>query len=176
VAICLAVHTKVADVVACRDDARMLHLPLRLAYRTAHLGLRAYWRIRKPETQGALAVIFCRGQLLVLQTTYRDAVSLPGGYVKKGETPEVAVAREVREEVGFNVEPGAFKHVYRGTKPFEHRKDTLDLFRLELDARPVIKTNRAEIAWARWKSPEEVLAMPNVVPHLRDYLSSLKDE
>lgn len=152
----------------------MLYLPLRIAYRTAHLGLRAYWRIRKPETQGALALIFCHGQLLVLQTTYRNAVSLPGGYVKKGEAPEFAVAREVREEVGFDVQPGDFKHVYRGTKPFEHRKDTLDLFRLELDTRPVIKTNRGEIAWARWKSPEEVLAMPNVVPHLRDYLLSLQ--
>jgi hypothetical protein len=61
-------------------------------------------------------------------------------------------------------------HAYHGTKDFEHRKDTLDIFAVELDERPVVRPNRYELEWARWKDPEEVLAMPRVVPHLREYL------
>jgi 8-oxo-dGTP pyrophosphatase MutT (NUDIX family) len=148
----------------------MLHLPLRSAYRTAHAVLRAYWRVRRPETRGALAALWCGGKILVIRTTYRDAVSLPGGYVKPGESPATAVLRELREELGVEVEERAIRHAYHGTKDFEHRKDTLDIFAVELDERPLVRPNRYELEWARWKDPEEVLAMPDVVPHLREYL------
>jgi 8-oxo-dGTP pyrophosphatase MutT (NUDIX family) len=148
----------------------MLHLPLRTAYRTAHKLLRVYWRVRRPETHGALAAIWCGGKILVIQTTYRDAISLPGGYVKRDETPEAAVVREIREEIGVSVDPSRVVHAYHGTKDFEHRKDTLDIFAVEIDERPLLRPNRYELEWARWKDPEEVLAMARVVPHLREYL------
>ena len=148
----------------------MLHVPLRLAYRSAHTILRAYWAVRRPETHGALAAIWCRGKILVIQTTYREAVSLPGGYVKRGESPEAAVVREIREEIGVSVEPSRVRHAYHGTKDFEHRKDTLDIFAVDLDERPIVRPNRYELEWARWKDPEEVVAIEKVVPHLRDYL------
>jgi 8-oxo-dGTP pyrophosphatase MutT (NUDIX family) len=148
----------------------MLHLPLRSAFRAAHAVLRAYWRVRRPETRGALAALWCGGKILVIRTTYRDAVSLPGGYVKRGESPASAVLRELREELGVHVEERAIRHAYHGTKDFEHRKDTLDIFAIELDTRPLVRPNRYELEWARWKDPEEVLAMPAVVPHLREYL------
>jgi len=148
----------------------MLHLPLRAAYRTAHALLRVYWSVRRPETRGALAAIWCRGKILVIQSTYRSSVSLPGGYVKPGESPARAVVREIGEEIGVEVEERAVRHAYHGTKDFESRKDTLDIFAIELDERPVVRPNRYELEWARWKDPEEVLAMKDVVPHLREYL------
>jgi len=97
-------------------------------------------------------------------------VSLPGGYVKPGESPAHAVIREIREEIGVRVEERAVHHAYHGTKDFEDRKDTLDIFAVELDERPLVRPNRYELEWARWKDPEEVLAMKDVVPHLREYL------
>lgn len=148
----------------------MLHVPLRAAYRTAHALLRVYWRVRRPETRGALAAIWCRGKILVIQSTYRTAVSLPGGYVKPGESPASAVVREIREEIGVQVDESAVRHAYHGTKDFEDRRDTLDIFAIELDERPLVRPNRYELEWARWKDPEEVLAMRDVVPHLREYL------
>jgi 8-oxo-dGTP pyrophosphatase MutT (NUDIX family) len=148
----------------------MLHLPLRSAYRAAHAVLRTYWRVRRPETRGALLALWCGGKILVVQTTYRSAVSLPGGYVKPGESPATAVLRELREELGVSAEEARLRHAYHATKDFEHREDTLDIFALELDERPLVRPNRYELEWARWKDPEEVLAMPEVVPHLREYL------
>lgn len=148
----------------------MLHVPLRLGYRAAHAMMRAYWRVRRTHTHGALAALWCDGKILVIQTTYRDAVSLPGGYVKRGESPAGAVVRELREEIGLTIDERRVVHGYHGTHEFEHREDTLDIFAVELDERPLVRPNRYELEWARWRDPEEVLAMPNVTPHLRDYL------
>lgn len=55
---------------------------------------------------GSIAVIFdeSRTKVLILQRTDVDIWVLPGGGIEKEETPEQAVIREVREEVGLSVE------------------------------------------------------------------------
>lgn len=148
----------------------MLHVPLRSAIRVAHRALLVYWRVRRPKTHGAVIAMWCRGKILVLETTYRPGASLPGGGVRPGESPARAAARELEEELGVALDGAHLTHAHRGQMTFEHRDDTVDIFAIELDERPVLRPNRYEIEWARWKDPEEVLAMPDVMPHLRDYL------
>ena len=63
-----------------------------------------------PETPllGVGAVIVDRGRVLLVQRgtePARGQWSLPGGLVEIGESLSNAVAREVREETGLNVEP-----------------------------------------------------------------------
>jgi mutator protein MutT len=51
-----------------------------------------------------------QGRLLLIQRGHAPAQgrwTLPGGRVEPGETPEAAVVREVREETGLTVRPGA---------------------------------------------------------------------
>ena len=46
------------------------------------------------------------GRVLLCQLTYKRDWDLPGGVVEVGESPQVAVQREVEEELGLSIEPG----------------------------------------------------------------------
>lgn len=55
-------------------------------------------------TVGAMCIIErSDGALLLVQLSYRRRWGVPGGLLKRGETPEDAVRREVQEEVGLEV-------------------------------------------------------------------------
>jgi 8-oxo-dGTP pyrophosphatase MutT (NUDIX family) len=47
------------------------------------------------------------GRVLLCRLTYKNDFDLPGGVVEVGESPQVAVAREVEEELGFDIKAGA---------------------------------------------------------------------
>ncbi|THV42022.1 NUDIX domain-containing protein [Glycomyces buryatensis] len=46
------------------------------------------------------------GDILMVQPTYKDSLELPGGYIEIGEYPVAACLREVREELGIDIELG----------------------------------------------------------------------
>lgn len=46
------------------------------------------------------------GRVLLCELTYKRDWDLPGGVVEVGESPRLAVAREVREELGLDLRPG----------------------------------------------------------------------
>ncbi len=45
-------------------------------------------------------------RVLLCQLTYKNDWDLPGGVVEVGESPQLAVAREVEEELGLTISPG----------------------------------------------------------------------
>lgn len=62
---------------------------------------------------GVFAVIFdCAKRVLLCHTTDMNLWNLPSGAMEEGETPWVAVAREVEEEVGLVVEVERLLGVY----------------------------------------------------------------
>ena len=76
------------------------------------------------------------------------------GYVKKGETAERTVPREIKEELGINV----VKTKYMSSR-YHDPKDILMLnFIVVVEENQPIKLNE-EIAEARWCSPEEALSL-----------------
>ncbi|MBT8452127.1 MAG: NUDIX hydrolase [Deltaproteobacteria bacterium] len=148
----------------------MFNALIRALYRVAHWGLRLLWFIRRPETTGALVAVWHRGRVLLVKNSYRAQLTLPGGYIRPREDRRTAAARELREEVGINVQPKRLVHAYHGTHVFEHRQDTLDIYELEMEAEPNIDVDNREVVRAEFLIPEEALGM-QIVPHLDEYLS-----
>ena len=68
---------------------------------------RLFLRVLNPSWMvGAMALVQDeQGRILVLEHTYRRRFpwGLPGGWLKRGESPEEGLAREVFEETGFQV-------------------------------------------------------------------------
>jgi 8-oxo-dGTP diphosphatase len=46
------------------------------------------------------------GRVLVVEPVYKPEWEIPGGMVEPGESPRAACARELREELGLDLEPG----------------------------------------------------------------------
>ena len=84
----------------------MLHLipaPLhRQLYRMAYALRRRWWRVRRPRRSSVVVVAFdARGRVLLARHSYGPPLwSLPGGGMSRGEHPEQAAEREIREELG----------------------------------------------------------------------------
>jgi 8-oxo-dGTP pyrophosphatase MutT (NUDIX family) len=84
----------------------VLHLipaPLhRLLYRVADRTRRLWWRIRPSPHAGVVVVAFDdRERVLLARHSYGPrAWTLPGGGIHRGESPEQAAVREIREELG----------------------------------------------------------------------------
>lgn len=114
--------------------------------------LRVYWRITKPVTFGARAIVLGPdGRLVLVKHTYDRYWYLPGGANKKGEEAEAAVRREVREEIGVDaltIERRLGSYVSTA----EGKRDTIDVFVVRVPA--IGKRQRFEIAAAEWFAPE----------------------
>lgn len=148
----------------------MINALIRAVYRAAHWGLRLLWLVRRPETTGALVAVWYEGRVLLVKNSYRAQMTLPGGYVRPREDRRTTAARELREEVGINVQPKRLMHAYRGTHLFEHRKDTLDIYEFEVDTAPKVRVDDREVVLAEFHTPDQALGM-EIVPHLQDYLA-----
>ena len=125
--------------------ARLLRplLPLAAAAR------RVWWRVAKPELRGVRVVATdADGRILLIRHAYGDTTRwrLPGGGVKRRETPIEAAERELREECGLGwrdpVEFGCYDSWIEGAH------DVVTLFTARSDGTP--QPDRFEVAEARW--------------------------
>ncbi|WIG61432.1 MAG: hypothetical protein OJF49_004180 [Ktedonobacterales bacterium] len=128
-------------------------------------------RVGAPKVSyGACAIIQdARGRVLLAHHTYRQrAWGLPGGFVKRGEHPCDAVAREIREELGATALVGAV--LYAGME-MSGRHLTL-YYRATLLGEPL--PDDVEIDDYRYAALDDVAALlgADAVP----WLACLRDE
>ncbi len=90
-------------------------------------------------------------EVLLVRLTYGPAVwKLPGGIVDRKEDIQVAVAREVEEELGFS--PKALKLV--GEEPGQGKRNnsTIYYFSAKVERQIVLQLDPVEIREAKWFS------------------------
>ena len=136
----------------------MLHLiPVgfhRWALRTAHRLRSRFRRIAKPHLAGVSVVLRDdEGRVLLARHSYgpRGWASVGGG-LKAGEEPEAALRREVREELGCEIERiekvGTFHETLSGAPHTAHIYTARPVGPVEVDGR--------ELVAARWFGREEL--------------------
>ena len=135
-------------------------------YAVAYRLMRSYWRWRHPVTHGALVAIWNAGEVLLVRNSYIPYYSAPGGYLRRHESPRLAAARELVEEVGTRISPNQLELALEVTHEWEYKTDHVCIFNLELPARPPIRIDHREVVEARWFTPAEALKL-DVFPPLK---------
>lgn len=121
--------------------------------------LRLYWLILRPEVLGVRCLVEYEGRVLLIRNPYGPMKwDLPGGGVRRGELPEEAARREVREEVGISLHVLRPLGRYTGTE--HYHKDTVVSYFARVGS-PALKPRRAEVyeeGWFEWGRLPEPLS------------------
>lgn len=113
---------------------------------------------RSPKTTTG-ALIMQEGKVLTqlrTQDPFKGKWGIPGGHIELGETPEQAVAREVKEEVGLSFQPTFYRY-------FVETFPDIDWYAVILVFTGTFEGNvtpNHEVAEARWLTPQEALKLP----------------
>ncbi|MGH2852929.1 MAG: NUDIX hydrolase [Solirubrobacteraceae bacterium] len=123
---------------------------MRRLYRVAWRGLQLRAAVWPRRGDGVKCALTHGGEVLLVRHTYgkRDTWYLPGGAVRRRETPLQGAAREMEEELGLR----DLELEVVGT--FETRLDRiavrLTFVHAELPERPRVRADPVEIAQAQW--------------------------
>ena len=125
-----------------------------------------------PAHLGANAIITCNGKILLEKRRDCDIWGLVGGGVKKQETSQQAITREIYEELGLRIPKDKFQKlaVYGEPGRIAAYQDgsiwrmVIVVFRVELEKEPAM-TISAESKELRFFSKEELKDIEIVVTH-----------
>ena len=105
--------------------------------------------MRRPYTRGVKCILRDGDFVLFVRHAYgrRHAWEIPGGGLRRGEAPEAAVRREMREELGIGL--ADLREAGRVEVTGSRKRTLLHCFEARPDA-PRLRLAAAEIAEARW--------------------------
>lgn len=126
----------------------------------------------QPAHLGVNAIITCKGKLLLEKRRDCEIWGLVGGGVKRKETQEAALIREIREELGLYIKPHQLKKlgVYGEPGRIAAYQDgsiwrmVVAVYGLELEEEPKL-TMSAESKALRFFSKEELKDIEIVITH-----------
>ena len=121
---------------------------------------------------GVLGIIREDGRLLIIQRSKHVRVPLvwcfPGGEIEDGETQEEALVREMREELGVDVEPGEFLM----TQIKHEGRLVLHCWSARIVG-GVPRPDPREVAALEWMTPAEIRRAPEMLNGTTDILDGI---
>lgn len=124
-----------------------------------------------PDRRAVVAVIRRGESFLVIKRSQQviapGAFCFPGGGLEGSETCEMAIRRELREEIGVECRP--IREVWRGRTPWN-----VDLawWLVELSEGAELTANEAEVASTHWVTLEEMLTLEPLLESNRDFYAA----
>ena len=106
--------------------------------------------------QRATAIVVRDGRILVVRDKFRPAFMLPGGGIDDGESPEVAVARELKEETTLTATDTKYLFTHDGKYNHHH------VFSVEADGEVDIAHDPLVVEFAWWDGGPDVPVHPHV--------------
>jgi 8-oxo-dGTP pyrophosphatase MutT (NUDIX family) len=143
----------------------------RRAFRLAYALLRVYWFVTRPSVHGVKCVLIDGERVLLVRHTYgRSEWELPGGSIKRNESPVGAARREMHEELGITIDDWTPLGVLNGR--MDHRHDTLYCFQADLrDA--ALTPDPGEIDVVSWFAHDQL--PPELGRYVRPVLAQRQD-
>ena len=115
-----------------------------------------------PEATVGALIVNSNGEILLVKSfKWGSKYTVPGGHIELGERSEVAVRREVKEEVGLEVEPVRILLVQEAIFPADYIKHEHYIF-LDYLCRatsPTVKLDGKEIQEYVWTNPNDALRL-----------------
>lgn len=122
------------------------------------------------------AVICDKGRVFVTQRgygDYKDGWEFPGGKVEAGETPEEALAREIREELDTEIEVGEYLDTIEYDYPTFHL--SMKCFRCAVKTGELVLKEHEAAKWLTTDELDSVGWLPADITILDKVRSALKD-
>lgn len=123
-----------------------------IAYKIIRTPFKWYWKLFNIKTKGVRVMVVQDGKIILVRHWYNSLWVMPGGGIKKYETPEQAAIREIKEEIGIEIKQLDYLlGIYSNTK--EGKNDEVHCFVVELNSQVQISRRRfnieiSDIAWS----------------------------
>lgn len=117
-----------------------------------------------------------RDEVLFIKSNFGEQKwGLPGGGIKRGETLEQSATREVREEVGVELNSKKLRFVTgrrSGYGPWGWPYVHLFFYEYHLDRKPTtLKLQRFEVSEAQWFTRQQITQLDDLKPDLAALIS-----
>ncbi len=147
----------------------------RIVFKIGYPIIILYWKIFKPKTFGARAIILNKNKILLVKNfLYNKYWLLPGGGINRKKMPEKGLMRELKEELNLSISKIDYK-LGEYKSQGESKRDIIYIFVINLDSSHFSK--QWELDDARWfdlsNLPENL--SPATSRRIQEFLSRKRD-